>query len=69
MKYYNVVKLHNSPKKDIRGLRTSNKATRKTLIELGFVTTPKEAKALFSNVDLIGSQLTKGLLENINKKF
>lgn len=72
MKYYNVVELHNSPKKDIRGLRvlrTSNKAIRKTLIELGFVTTPKEAKAMFSNINLIGSQLAKGLIENIDKNF
>ena len=59
-----------SPKKDVRNLqvlRNSNKTNRKVLIELGFVTSPKDAKALFSNIDLIAQQLYKGLLKNLKK--
>lgn len=73
MKYYNVVKVEsNSPKKDIRGLRvlrTTNKTKRKTLVELGFVTSPSDAKKMFSNIDLIAKQLVKGLIENIKVNF
>lgn len=59
-----------SPKKDVRGLqvlRNSNKTKRKVLIELGFISSPKDAKALFSNIDLIAHQLYKGLLKNLKK--
>jgi N-acetylmuramoyl-L-alanine amidase len=70
---YNVVAVEsNSPKKDVRGLQvlgTSNKTKRKVLIELGFVTTPKDAKALYSSVDTIASQIKSGLTVNINKHF
>jgi N-acetylmuramoyl-L-alanine amidase len=55
--YYNVVPVESSsPKKDVRNLqvlRTSNKTKRKVLVELGFITSPKDAKALFSNIDLM----------------
>lgn len=59
-------------KKDVRGLQvlsSSNNAKRKILIELGFVTTPKDAKRLFSNIDKIAQQLKDGLLINIQKVF
>ena len=69
--YYTVVPVEpSSPKKDVRNLqvlRNSNKTNRKVLIELGFVTSPKDAKALFSNIDLIAQQLYKGLLKNLKK--
>jgi N-acetylmuramoyl-L-alanine amidase len=61
-----------SPKTDVRGLqilKSVNKAERKVLIELGFVTTPKDAKSLFTNIDTIASQVKDGLIVNINKNF
>lgn len=71
MKYYTVVEVEkDSPKKDIRGLRvlrTTNKTKRKTLVELGFLTSPSDAKKLFSNIDLIAEQLVKGLILNIKE--
>jgi N-acetylmuramoyl-L-alanine amidase len=71
--YYNVVPVESSsPKKDVRNLqvlRTSNKTKRKVLVELGFITSPKDAKALFSNIDLIAQQLYEGLLKNIKKFY
>jgi N-acetylmuramoyl-L-alanine amidase len=71
---YSVVSVESqSPKIDIRGLQVlsqiENTTKRKILIELGFVTTPKDAKALFSNIGLIGIQLSEGLELNIKKKF
>ena len=69
--YYTVVPVEpSSPKKDVRGLqvlRNSNKTKRRVLIELGFISSPKDAKALFSNIDLIAHQLYKGLLKNLKK--
>jgi N-acetylmuramoyl-L-alanine amidase len=61
-----------SPKTDVRGLQILkgvNKAERKVLIELGFVTTPKDAKSLFTSIDTIASQVKDGLIVNINKNF
>ncbi|SCC32390.1 N-acetylmuramoyl-L-alanine amidase [Gilliamella intestini] len=61
-----------SPKKDVRNLqvlRASNKTKRKVLVELGFITSPKDAKALFSNIDLIAQQLYEGLLKNFIKRL
>ncbi|MCF6349802.1 MAG: N-acetylmuramoyl-L-alanine amidase [Flavobacteriaceae bacterium] len=73
MKYYNVVEVESdSPKKDVRGLRvlrTTNKTKRKTLVELGFLTSPSDAKKMFSNISLMAEQLTKGLIENIEANF
>lgn len=71
---YNVVEVEStSPKSDIRGLQVlsqkSNTTKRKVLIELGFVTTPKDAKALFTNINLIAQQIHDGLVININKSF
>ena len=73
-KYYNVVQVENtSPKSDVRGLQVlsqkSNSVKRKILIELGFITSPKDSKALFTNLDLIAQQIYDGLLLNINKNF
>ena len=59
-----------SPKHDERRLdvlKDINKAKRKVIVELGFVSSPKDAKALFSNIDLIAHQLYKGLLKNFKK--
>lgn len=70
---YNVVPVDDaSPKADVRGLQIlsgSNKTKRKALVELGFVTTPKDARALFGNVNTIAQQLHDGLVVNINKSF
>jgi N-acetylmuramoyl-L-alanine amidase len=71
---YNVVAVEaESPKIDIRGLQVlsqkENTTKRKVLVELGFVTTPKDAKSLFLNTDLIARQLSQGLEVNINKNF
>ncbi|WP_141672977.1 N-acetylmuramoyl-L-alanine amidase family protein, partial [Gilliamella sp. wkB18] len=71
LNYYNVVPVTKSPRKreDLQVLRSSNKTKRKVLVELGFITSPKDAKALFSNIDLIAQQLYEGLLKNIKKHY
>ncbi|OBW41373.1 N-acetylmuramoyl-L-alanine amidase [Chryseobacterium sp. MOF25P] len=71
---YNVVPVEsNSPKIDVRGLQVlsqiQNTTKRKILVELGFVTSPKDSKALFSGIDTIAKQLYDGLIININKNF
>jgi N-acetylmuramoyl-L-alanine amidase len=70
---YNVVTVEaNSPKTDVRGLQVlsgSNKTERKVLVELGFVTSPADAKKLFGGVNTIASQLEAGLIVNMNKNF
>lgn len=72
-KFYNVVQVEsNSPKEDVRGLQvlgSTNKTNRKVLVELGFVTTPRDAKAMFSNIDKIAEQLHQGLVFNIKNNF
>ncbi|OCG46046.1 hypothetical protein A9G35_05990 [Gilliamella sp. Choc5-1] len=55
--------------RNLQVLRASNKTKRKVLVELGFITSPKDAKALFSNIDLIARQLYEGLLKNIKKFY
>lgn len=71
--YYNVIKVESgSPKEDIRGLqilRNSNNTVKKVLVELGFVTSPSDAKALFSNIKKIANQISQGIIKNINEKF
>nr|WP_245630723.1 N-acetylmuramoyl-L-alanine amidase [Apibacter mensalis] len=68
---YDIVEVEkNSPKQDIRGLQVlgkSNKTKRKVLIELGFVTSPKDAKLLFTKIDEISVQIRDGLLKNLKK--
>jgi N-acetylmuramoyl-L-alanine amidase len=70
---YNIVAVESeSPKIDVRGLQvlsTTNKTDRKVLVELGFVTTPKDARKLYPNVSVISQQLYNGLLTNIEKSF
>jgi N-acetylmuramoyl-L-alanine amidase len=70
---YDVVEVETeSPKKDVRGLQIlkgTNLTKRKVLVELGFVTSPKDAKALFTSVDKIAEQLKEGLIINIKKYF
>ena len=71
---YNVVAVETqSPKIDVRHLQvlsqSENTIKRKVLVELGFVTTPKDAKNLFLNVDLIARQLAEGIMRNIHKNF
>lgn len=71
---YNIVSVEStSPKIDVRGLQVlsqiQNTTKLKVLVELGFVTTPKDSKALFSNIDSIARQLSDGLVVNINKNF
>ena len=39
------------------------------LVELGFLTNPREAKSLFSNIDKIADQLAKGLIYNIENSY
>lgn len=72
--FYDVVPVEStSPKSDVRGLQVlsqkSNTIKRKVLVELGFITTPKDSKALFTNINKIAQQLYDGLLKNINKNF
>lgn len=64
-RFYNVVQVEkDSPKEDVRGLQVlgaTNKTKRKVLVELGFLTTPRDAKALFTNIDRITEQLYQGI--------
>jgi N-acetylmuramoyl-L-alanine amidase len=72
LKYYTVVKVVNSPRKDERNLyifKNDNKTKRITIVEVGFLSNPKEAKILFSNINLIAIQLIQGLEKNIKKNF
>ncbi|WP_139422852.1 hypothetical protein [Chryseobacterium mulctrae] len=58
---------------DVRGSKVlsqiQNTTKRKILVELGFVTSAKDSKALFSGIDTIAKQLYDGLIININKNF
>ncbi len=73
LKYYSVIPiLTESPKKDIRNLavfKPYHKTKRVTLIEMGYVTNPKEAKKLFSNSKKIGKEIARGLDEHINNEY
>lgn len=70
---YNVINVEKaSPKEDTRGLQvlsSSNLTKRKVLVELGFVTNPKDASLMFSNIDRIALQLFEGITINVNKNF
>lgn len=69
---YNVVNVEStSPKEDERGLQvlgSSNKTPIKVLVELGFVTSPKDANAMFLNIDKIANQLFKGVMSYKSKQ-
>ena len=80
MRFYTIVphsKKH--PRKDtdqdVGLLNNTNRAKekklveRRTLVELGFITTPKDAKIMFENINKIAEQLVQGLLYNIDKNF
>lgn len=60
---------------DVGLLNNTNRAKekklveRRTLVELGFITTPKDAKIMFENINKIAEQLVQGLLYNIDKNF
>lgn len=74
MRHYTIVPVEsNSPKADVRGLDvlnpSKNKTERKVLVELGFITTPMDANALFLNEQLAADQLKQGIVENILKNF
>ena len=53
---------------DLGVLRTSNKAKMKTLVEVGFLTNPNEAKTIINNIDEITKRLYNGLIINFNKQ-
>ncbi|MDR2205206.1 MAG: N-acetylmuramoyl-L-alanine amidase [Flavobacteriaceae bacterium] len=71
--FYNVVNVEkSSPKEDERELQvlgSSNYTPKKILVELGFVTTPKDANSLFSNIDRIAQQLFDGIMKNVEKYY
>lgn len=70
---YTVTAKHNSPKKDIRGLQvlspSSNKAKRKVLIELGYMTNTNDYNSMTGNIDKIANEIFEGLKMNIDKNF
>ena len=73
LKYYNIIKvITESPKIDSRNLQVlgkSNKAKRITLVELGFLSNPAEAKTMFENINKIAEQLAKGIIYNIENDY
>ncbi len=73
LEYYNkVTVVANSPKKDIRNLlilKDVNKAKRKTLIELGFVTNYDNYLNIENNIDEVANQLIIGIKKNIKNNF
>ncbi len=73
MSHYDIVEVEaNSPKQDSRNLyvfKAVNKTKRTTLVEIGFVTTPKDAKKMFANQTKIAEQLVQGLEDNIKKNY
>ena len=72
MSEYNdfITVLKRSPdlRNDLGVLRTSNKAKMKTLVEVGFLTNPNEAKTIINNIDEIAKRLYNGLIINFNKQ-
>lgn len=80
LRFYDVVDhKKNHPLKDTAqnvGLLNKSENTkrkklveRRTLVELGYITNPKDAKAMFGNIDKMAEQLVQGLLYNIDKYF
>jgi|GEM_PF-2566913 N-acetylmuramoyl-L-alanine amidase len=78
LKFYTVLPInypHPRKRSNLGLLNNVNKTKekrlieRRTLVELGFVTTPKDAKIMFENIDKIAEQLVQGLLYNIEKYF
>jgi hypothetical protein len=73
LEHYNkVTVVANSPKKDIRSLlilKDVNKAKRKTLIELGFVTNHDNYLNIENNIDEVANQLIIGIKKNIKNNF
>lgn len=60
--------LAKSPHKrnDLGVLGSANKSKKKVLIELGYLTSPLDAKNIVSNKDKIATLLVNGLIKNIN---
>ena len=60
--------LSKSPHKrsDLGVLKSTNKAKKKVLIELGYLTSPIDAKNIINNKDKIATLLVNGLIKNIN---
>lgn len=70
--YNKVPVVSNSPKKDIRSLlilKDVNKAKRKTLIELGFVTNYDNYINIENNIDEVANQLIIGIKKNIKNNY
>jgi N-acetylmuramoyl-L-alanine amidase len=72
LKYYTVVEKmskHPNARTDLGVLETGNKTKYKTLIELGFISSLKDAKAMYANKNLIAQQIIQGLEEHIDRYF
>ena len=50
-------------------LGAGNKTKYKALIELGHITSLKDAKAMYNNKNLIAQQIVQGLEEHISTHF
>jgi len=62
-----------TPRKDIKPIRvlspSENKAERKTLLELGFISNPDDYDNINNNVDTIARQIIQGIEINVRKHF
>ncbi|SCC31564.1 N-acetylmuramoyl-L-alanine amidase [Gilliamella intestini] len=65
----NIGKKHPDARNNVGVLGEKNQTKYKVLIELGYITHPKDAKSIYDNMDLIAEQLAQGLEININKHF
>ncbi|MCX8580743.1 N-acetylmuramoyl-L-alanine amidase [Gilliamella sp. B3482] len=65
----NIGKKHPDARNNVGVLWGKNQTKDKVLIELGYITPPKDAKSIYDNMDLIAEQLAQGLVININKHF
>lgn len=65
----NIGKKHPDARNNVGVLGGKNQTKDKVLIELGYITPPKDAKSIYDNMDLIAEQLAQGLEININKHF
>jgi len=62
---------HPAPRNNVGVVGDKNKATRKALIEFGFMTSPKDARAMFTDLsrEQMADQIISGLELNINRYF
>lgn len=65
----NIGKKHPDARNNVGVREGKSQSKYKVLIELGYITHPKDAKSIYDNMNSIAEQLAQGLEININKHF